>query len=117
MSYWIGYNAGTAFSVRTVIPMFNEITSAMKPLIAMPGGNFSLFDSITNIMFFMSVLGIVIYFFFTIDHEGVIGYMAKWGRWAMMVGLGASFGNTVAARISLLVGRFEFILLGWLKLI
>lgn len=117
MSFWIGYNAGMSFSVRIVVPMFNEITSAMKPLVAMSNGSLNLWGSISNIIFVASILGIVIYFFFTIDHEGIIGIMAKWGRYAMMVGLGASFGNTVAARISLLVGRFQFILMDWLKVI
>jgi len=31
------------------------------------------------------------------------------GKWYMMVGFGASFGLTVMARISLLIGRIQFL--------
>jgi hypothetical protein len=31
------------------------------------------------------------------------------GKWFMMVGFGASFGLTVMARISLLIGRIQFL--------
>lgn len=117
MSYWIGYNAGINFSVRIVIPMLNEITASMRPLVVMTKGVFDPITSFNNILFVVSVLGAVIYFFFTVEHTGIIGYMSRWGRWALMIGFGASFGNTVAARISLLVGRLNFLLGDWLGLL
>jgi hypothetical protein len=36
------------------------------------------------------------------------------GIWFMMIGFGASFGYTVMARISLLIGRIQFLMTDWL---
>lgn len=54
------------------------------------------------------VLGMVaglVYFFFSIEHRGAIGVVAKVGVWTLMVGFGAAFGYTVQGRISLAIGR------------
>jgi len=116
MAYWIGYNAGMTFSTREVIPMLNNVTATMRPIIVMTGGSFNFTQSINNIILISAVVCVLIYFFFTVEHVGVLSYAAKWGRWMIMLGLGASFGNTVAARVSLLIGRWEFLFSTWLKL-
>ena len=59
----------------------------------------------------------LIYFFFSVPHRGPIGGMATAGIWIMMIGFGASFGYTVMARLSLLIGRVLFLLKDWLGLI
>jgi len=43
--------------------------------------------------------------------------MARIGRMFLMIAFGASFGYTVMARISLLIGRFYFLLGDWLRLL
>ncbi|MCK4755495.1 hypothetical protein KAS56_01005, partial [candidate division WOR-3 bacterium] len=59
----------------------------------------------------------VIYFFFSKAHKGVFGGLARIGVWFLMIAFGASFGYTVMARISLLIGRMYFLLHNWLHLI
>lgn len=59
----------------------------------------------------------VIYFYFSKKHEGVFGYTAKIGIYFLMVSFGAAFGYTAMARISLLIGRLQFLLGDWLHLI
>ncbi|MCL2549311.1 MAG: hypothetical protein FWE76_09115 [Symbiobacteriaceae bacterium] len=117
MAYWIGYNAAIGLSVRTVIPWFVDAMASMKPLVVFTNGAFNAFDSFSNLCFIISILGTIVVFFFTIEHTGVLGTASKIGRYGIMLGLGASFGNTVSSRISLLIGRFEFLLRDWLKLI
>ena len=117
MAYWIGYNAGMYFSIREIQPWMASILATMRPLIAMPGGSFNLGGTLSNIILIASVSCVLIYFFFTIEHTGVFSYAAQYGRYAIMLGLGASFGNTVAARVSLLIGRWEFIFGTWLGLL
>lgn len=54
------------------------------------------------------VVGMVaglVYFFFSIEHKGVVGYVARTGVWVLMIGFGASFGYTVQGRLSLAIGR------------
>jgi hypothetical protein len=57
------------------------------------------------------------YFFFSREHKGALGATARVGITFIMVAFGASFGFTVMARISLLIGRFYFLLHNWLHLI
>ncbi len=68
----------------------------------------------------VSVVGVVtgiIYFFFSKEHKGMFGGFAKIGIWFLMVAFGASFGYTVMARISLLIGRMYFLLHSWLRVV
>ncbi len=57
------------------------------------------------------------YFFFSTEHRGFAGGVAKVGIVFLMIGFGASFGYTVMARVSLLIGRLQFLLRDWLGLI
>ena len=51
----------------------------------------------------------MIYFYFSVPHKGIVfGTGARVGIWVLMIALGASFGYTVMARISLLIGRMLF---------
>jgi len=117
MGFWIGYNAALVLSARQVIPFLSQMTTAIKPLVAMTNGSFNLTQSINNILFVSIVLGVLIYFFFTVEHKGIFKYAANYGRLAIMIGFGASFGNTVMARISLLIGRLTFLFGNWLGLL
>jgi hypothetical protein len=59
----------------------------------------------------------VIYFYFSKKHAGAFGVSAKVGIYFLMVSFGAAFGYTAMARISLLIGRLQFLLGDWLHLI
>ena len=59
----------------------------------------------------------LVYFFFTLEKKGVQGAVSKVGRYVMMIAFGAAFGNTVMARVSLFLGRMQFLLGDWLKMI
>ncbi len=56
----------------------------------------------------------LMYFFFSVPHRGAFGFAASLGVWFLMVGFGASFGFTVMARLSLFIGRAQFLLRDWL---
>jgi len=74
-------------------------------------------NNINIILIFVGTISILLYFFFSKAHKGVYGKFTSVGIWFMMVGFGASFGYTVMARISLLIGRIQFLLGDWLGLI
>jgi hypothetical protein len=59
----------------------------------------------------------LVYFYFSKEHKGLFGGAAKIGIWFLMITFGASFGYTVMSRMSLLLGRIDFLLHDWLKLI
>lgn len=83
-----------------------QMRSAMLPL-----------NTINTVLIFIGTVTILLYFFFSKDHKGVYGKFTNVGVWFMMVGFGASFGYTVMARISLLIGRIQFLVGDWLGLI
>ena len=59
------------------------------------------------------VLTTLTYFFFSKPHTGFIGVTARTGIFFLMVAFGASFGYTVMARVSLFIGRANFLIDDW----
>ena len=73
-----------------------------------PGG------SIGNILLVLGLVCTLIFFFFSKEHKGPLGGAARVGIYFLMVSFGASYGYTVMARVSLLIGRVMFLLDDWL---
>ena len=62
----------------------------------------------------VGVISTMIYFYFSHEHVGVLGVTAKLGIWFIMISFGAHFGYTVMGRVSLLIGRAQFLIEDWL---
>ncbi len=61
----------------------------------------------------IGVISTLIYFYFSKEHTGFMGMTAKVGIWFIMISFGAHFGYTVMGRISLLIGRIQFLVYDW----
>jgi hypothetical protein len=70
-----------------------------------------------SVVLFVGVICVLSYFYFSREHRGVLGITSRIGILFVMVGFGAAFGYTVMARISLLIGRLQFLLGPWLGVI
>ncbi len=70
--------------------------------------------TIGNWIMVVGLLSTLIFFFFSKEHKGALGGTARVGVYFLMVSFGASYGYTVMARISLLIGRVMFLLHDWL---
>lgn len=68
-----------------------------------------------QIVVFISVLATLVYFYFSKEHKGVIGGVARLGIWCIMIAFGAQFGYTVMGRVSLLIGRMQFLIEDWIN--
>jgi hypothetical protein len=115
MAFIIGYTAGTNLTRYLSSDFITQVQATMsRPLITGAGTNWfdTLMLNFSNLVIVGGVLCGLIYFFFSKEHTGVFGKMSRVGIWVLMVAFGASFGYTVMARISLLIGRIEF-LRGW----
>ncbi len=66
--------------------------------------------SLNNVILTVGVVTTLLYFYFSKPHKGALGWMARVGIVFIMVSFGASFGYTLMARISLLIGRLYFLL-------
>jgi hypothetical protein len=72
---------------------------------------------LSNWIYVVGTVCALVYFLFTLQKKGVQGKASLVGRVVMMVAFGAAFGNTVMARVSLFLGRMQFLLGDWLHLI
>jgi len=70
-----------------------------------------------HVIIIVGVITTLAYFFFSKPHRGALGVTARFGIWFLMLAFGASFGYTVMARISLLIGRCTFLMKDWLGVI
>ncbi|MFH0931301.1 MAG: hypothetical protein V1890_05145 [Candidatus Zixiibacteriota bacterium] len=113
LSFIVGSSAGLYFIVYLQSNIMNQIRNTIIP-IYVPG---NLGISISNLIVFVGVFCGLVYFFFSREHKGVFGGAAKVGIWFLMITFGASFGFTVMSRMSLLIGRIDFLFGTWLGLI
>ena len=99
---------GTGLAMRGLI--LSQVVNQIKACYVPP-------TSFNNVFIAAGTLLVLLYFFFTIEQRGVIKHAARVGRYVMMVGFGASFAGTATGRISLFIGRLQFLLGDWLGLI
>jgi hypothetical protein len=72
--------------------------------------------SFNAILFTAGLLTSLLYFFYSREHRGALGWSSKAGICFLMVSFGAGYGYTVMSRVSLLIGRFQFLFEDWLHI-
>jgi len=85
-------------------------------LLPLWGGN-DLLTLFNNWILTVGLITCLIYFFFSKEHKGSFGILARVGIYFLMLSFGASFGYTVMSRMSLLIGRFYFLYGDWLHIL
>jgi hypothetical protein len=121
LAFIVGTTAGLNFVQFLSSDFMMQIYQSFKPLIVITSidpvvSSSPIIGTISNIVIFLGVFCGLIYFFFSVEHKGFFGLASRVGIWILMVSFGASFGFTVMGRIALLVGRMEFLLSDWLRL-
>ncbi|MFM7259464.1 MAG: hypothetical protein ACKO3W_02560 [bacterium] len=107
-----------AAAFTTVPPDEAAIAAAQAAgTVASPGREFDFGGSLAAILGLIGVVTVLIYFFFSLEHKGVVGKTARVGVWFLMITFGAAFGLTVMGRMTLLIGRFEFIFRDWMNIL
>ena len=109
LATYIGYFVGITMVQKLQGQVLPQMKSAIRPMNALD------LISLDNLIYFVGVLTVLIYFFFSKKHEGAYGRVANVGIWFLMVSFGAAFGYTVMGRVSLLIGRFDFLVNIWLR--
>ncbi|RKZ24648.1 hypothetical protein DRQ29_07605 [bacterium] len=104
LAFTVGSGAG--FGLPRVIQggVLQQLYATLLPI------NFTGVGIGYNLIIIIGTLSSLLYFFFSKEHKGAFGGVAKLGIWFLMVGFGATFGYTVMARLSLFIGRVLFIL-------
>jgi hypothetical protein len=108
-AFYVGVGAGLTIPRYISSFVLQQIEPTLRPLsLTMEG-----FDVLVILV---GVVSVLVYFFFSVEHTGVVGGVSKVGIYFLMVAFGASFGYTIMARLSLLIGRVSFLLEEWLRI-
>ncbi len=115
LTFVLGVSLGLQIVAAVEGDMIPQIRGTFAPFTG--SSLFQAYDFWTSIGYIVLLIGVVstlTYFYFSKEHRGVLGVTAKIGVYFLMIAFGASFGYTVMARISLLIGRLHFLLSDWL---
>jgi hypothetical protein len=113
LAIFIGVSSGYAIPNYIQGDLLKQTEATMIPLWGMgqSGGQI-----LNNWILLIAVLTVLIYFFFSVKHEGSVKYFSRTGTFFLMIFFGAAFGYTVMGRVSLLIGRMRYLLIDWLQI-
>lgn len=106
LAFTLGYGAGFILSKDFKPNFLAQVIATFRSL-----------DTFNNWLLVVGVITSLVYFLFTVEQKGIVGFASKTGRWVMMIALGAAFGSTVMARVSLFLGRVQFLLTEFTSLV
>ena len=66
----------------------SQIGPTIKPLIVMGENGFDLESSFSNIVLVLGTMACLVYFFFSVEHKGAVGKVARSGIWMLMITFG-----------------------------
>lgn len=105
MALWLGVGSGYVITRQPALLVTQTIASFMD------------LRQINNVIFVISLVTSITYFFFTVSmKKPAYNAVSRIGRVFLLIAFGASFANTVMGRISLLLGRVQFLLQQWMHL-
>ncbi len=113
IGFMIGWGAGIS------IPAYFQafVLRQLQGTIITPQSFENTIDGVWAVVILIGVICTLVYFYFSKEHKGILKPVSRLGIMFIMIGFGASFGYTVMARVSLLIGRIQFLLGPWLGLI
>jgi hypothetical protein len=116
---WLG-NFSVAFllGVGAALAVGGALLGSILPQVRATISAIDLFGLERGLIIVIGTLSTLLYFHFAAGTKGGLsgigsGFIRAWarlGRWFIMIAFGAIFANTVMARISLLIGRVQFLL-------
>lgn len=112
LAFIVGGVAGLYMITYFVSNAMNQVAATIVPVFT---GSWT--DIIASLTIAIGTFCGLVYFFFSKAHTGVFGGAARVGIWFLMITFGASFGYTVMSRMSLMLGRLDFLFGTWLGMI
>lgn len=94
-----------------------SVPSSFEFLFRQVQGTMPTAFNVGNLIIILGVITTLVYFFFSMEHKGFVGKVSRVGITFIMIAFGAAFGYTIMARISLFIGRIQFLLSDWLGII
>jgi len=117
LAFFIGATAGVRLIGYLEGDFISQVSATVIPLVVFAqDSSIDWLGSLKNVTIVISVLCCLVYFFFSVEHQGAVGVAARVGIWVLMITFGAGFGMTVMGRIALISQRFDFLFYDWLWL-
>ncbi len=119
LAFIVGATAGLYMMLYFVSNAMNQVSSTMRDVIVVNSDTQLIIwgETVGSILIVIGVVSGLVYFFFSKEHKGIFGRTARVGIWFLMITFGAHFGYTVMSRMSLLIGRIDFLFRDWLHLL
>jgi len=117
MALIIGAGAGLSIPARLDARILRQLSATIEPFSAMGLGQLSAAGIFNAILGLIAVVTVMIYFFYTRPDNKPVRAISQTGIYFLMIFFGATFGYTVTSRLTLLIGRIEFLLSDFLHLI
>jgi hypothetical protein len=123
LSFVVGATAGLYFITYLQSNALRQLRATLLPVFNFSGmsSGEAAFSSLNaffsqylgNIVILVGTVTGLFYFYFSKEHKGWFGGSARVGIYFLMITFGASFGYTVMSRMSLLIGRIDFLISDW----
>ena len=112
-AFLLGISSGLAIPRQISSFILKQVEGTLKPLVTVGdgGGVWMTWAGLNALLVLIGVVSVLFYFFFSLEHTGTVRRIARVGIYFLMVSFGAAFGYTVMARMSLLIGRFDELML------
>ena len=122
LAFIVGTTAGLKLILFLNADFVRQVRSTIVPLVVVATSSsgvteFDWMRSIQNTVIVVSVISSLTYFYFSVEHKGIVGRISRVGIWVLMISFGASFALTVMGRITLLTMRLQFLFDDWLGLV
>lgn len=111
IAFMIGSGAGVAIPAMLYGRTLKQMSATVAPLVESSG-----MPNFAAIIVIAGLLATLAYFYFSREHKGAFGRVARIGTFFLMVFFGTTFGYTVMSRMSTFIGRMEFLLSDFFKL-
>ena len=112
LALMIGAGAGASIPAMLYERTLRQVSNSVQPLITPEGA-----PNLSGLIVIAGLLSTLAYFYFSREHKGFVGGVAKVGTYFMMIFFGATFGYTVMSRMSTFIGRIDFLLTDFLRIL
>ena len=110
----LAFVMGTTAGVFLVTQLHGLVLPQMQSTMMALGGEDGFASAVLAVVVVVGVVSTLMYFYFSKEHTGALGVTARVGIWFIMISFGAHFGYTVMGRVSLLIGRVQFLIDDWI---
>ena len=118
LAFVVGAGAGVSIPAMFDARILKQISATIEPFAAL--GETTSVSGMAIIEALVGLIGgvtVMIYFFYTRPDTRPVRAISTIGVYFMMIFFGATFGYTVTSRLTLLIGRLEFLLGDFLRIL